>query len=204
MSFKMSRGASLLSVRPYSPVSSLETSSARLSQGQEAQSASVNEHFWRKSNEVDGVYRQTLLIACTMLLYFVNSPHCLGQYNESQADSSLFQNKSRTELRQMFLALSPETEVYKLAKESRKKSNWSAVWYSVGGIFLLGGTAAIIENKRANQRDEPVGIHEAIREAMLPAMAITNFSLGAGSLTLGIFKSRKARRKLERAVELYQ
>ncbi len=134
------------------------------------------------------------------IIIFVITSNCFAQYAPVSADTSGSQSFTRDQIRRMILKTEPGTEYYQLARQSRKNTTWSAVFYAVGTIGVLGGISGLVQM----QDDSPSqSIGESVGRAILPYTTTISFGVGALGTGLGIWQTRRAQRKIDRASDLY-
>ncbi len=116
-----------------------------------------------------------------------------GQYSPAEPDSLNWDSYSKTELRQLFLDMNEHTEVYQLAKKSRRNHTWSVIFYSIGALYAIGGLASL---SNAINGNDTYGI--------ATGAALVGLGVGTAGISLGIWQSKKSKRKLRSALDLYQ
>ena len=142
------------------------------------------------------------IILC-LALFLASSCHCNAQFEIEPTDSIKLENLSRGKIRRILLDLNPENEVHYYALKSRKNSNWSAVWYSLGGMFIFTGVAFIAE-----VGDEPSnagsGVGEAAGNVGVRIVAVSYFTLGGLSIIHGTTRTKLARSNLDYAIAQFE
>ncbi len=104
---------------------------------------------------------------------------CHAQYCTSSPETIDLENHSRSEIRHLFLNFNPNTDIYRLARASRRNYSLSVASYAVGGIAIIAGTSLLVElNKIKN--DGPGGFEAGMTRISIPILGTLNFSIGGG------------------------
>lgn len=135
-----------------------------------------------------------------LIVMFIGLLSCQAQYTQPIKDSLTQQKYTRAQIRQFLLKSEDRTEVYYLARKSRRSTTWSVVLYTVGAFYMATGVSALVELGRD---DEPKNIGDSVGDAVLPFVATVGFGVGSLGVGLGIWQTRRAQKKLNQAVELY-
>ncbi|QNR24598.1 hypothetical protein [Croceimicrobium hydrocarbonivorans] len=138
------------------------------------------------------------------LILLLSSLNLQAQYTPIEAENLNLENYSSREIRNYLLHTEiKDSDIYLLARSSRRSKTWSIVDYSIAGVLLLGGIAAIVEYNQYKPEDSD-GFHDAINHASTPLRAGINFALGGVGVLLGYQAGRRSKRELKEAIALYQ
>lgn len=129
-----------------------------------------------------------------LTVLFIGLLSCQAQYTQPVRDSLTQQTYTRAQIRQLLLKSEDRTEVYFLARKSRRSTTWSVVLYTVGAFYMAGGVSALVEMARD---DEPQTIGESVADAVLPYAAAIGFGVGSLGVGLGIWQTRRAQKKAQ-------
>lgn len=131
-----------------------------------------------------------LLMVCITMVSF-----CKGQYIPFESDSANQQVYSRSQIRQQFLDMgkASQPQVYRFAKQSRRSTTWSVIFYSVGALYTIGGLVGL---SNVLNGVDPYGTSSAA--------AIVGLGVGTVGLSLGTWQAYRARNRLDRAIKLYE
>lgn len=133
-----------------------------------------------------------------LLFLLVSGVLTCKAHSDSKGKESL-EGLSSSEIRQFFLNSTPGTDVRTFAIQSKQRNTSSIVWFTVGGLFALGGIYGIVElnklNKSLSNLDDRFGIILA---------STLSFSISGIAITMGVVQNKKSKKYLDIAINRYK